>query len=70
VNVFLTCDQLEALTGYKKPKLQRDWLATNGYHFDVRGDGRPAVLTSQVEARQQVRERVASTVAASRKRHE
>lgn len=50
--MFLTPTELEALTGYKKPKLQRDWLLKNGYRFDVRADGRASVLASQVTARQ------------------
>ena len=50
--MFLTPDELEQLTGYKKPKLQRDWLLKNGYRFDVRVDGRASVLASQVAARQ------------------
>jgi hypothetical protein len=50
--MFLTAEQLEALTGYRKPALQRRWLLHNGYTFDVRADGRPAVLVAQVEARQ------------------
>ena len=49
--MFLTADDIEALTGYKKPKLQRRWLLDHGYRFEVRADGRPAVLASQVEAR-------------------
>jgi len=50
--MFLTADNLRELTGYRKPKLQRRWLAQNGYKFDVRGDGRPAVLVDQVNVRQ------------------
>jgi hypothetical protein len=50
--VFLTPNELEQLTGYRKPKLQRDWLVKNGYRFDVRVDGRASVLASQVAARQ------------------
>jgi hypothetical protein len=52
--MFLTADDLEALTGYKKKALQRRWLADHGYRFEVRADGRAAVLASQVEARQGV----------------
>jgi hypothetical protein len=52
--MFLTADELEALTGYKKKALQRRWLVDHGYRFDVRADGRAAVLASQVEARQGV----------------
>jgi hypothetical protein len=50
--VFLTAADLEQLTGYKKPALQRRWLIKNGYRFDVRADGRASVLSSQVMARQ------------------
>ena len=61
--MFLSSDDLRALTGYTKPALQRRWLLTNGYRFDVRADGRPAVLVSQVEQRQAARaERFTSDV--------
>ena len=61
--MFLSADDLRALTGYVKPALQRRWLLANGYKFDVRADGRPAVLVSQVEQRQAVRaEHVTSDV--------
>jgi hypothetical protein len=50
--MFLTKNDIEALTGYKKPALQRRWLVENGYSFDVRADARPAVLADQVRARQ------------------
>jgi hypothetical protein len=56
--VFLSPEDVEALTGYRKPALQRRWLVANGYRFDVRADGRPALLRSQVEARQHVAARV------------
>jgi hypothetical protein len=51
-DMFLSADDLRALTGYAKPSLQRRWLLEHGYRFDVRADGRPAVLVAQVEARQ------------------
>jgi hypothetical protein len=51
--MFMTPEQLEQLSGYVKPALQRRWLAANGFRFEVRADGRPAVLVSQVESRQQ-----------------
>jgi hypothetical protein len=50
--MFMTPEQLQQLSGYAKPALQRRWLAANGYRFDVRADGRPAVLVTQVESRQ------------------
>lgn len=52
---FLTPAELVDLTGYKRPASQRRWLVDNGYHFDVRGDGRPALLRAQVEQRQRVK---------------
>ena len=58
--MFLSTEDLEALTGYRKPALQRRWLVANGYRFDVRADGRPALLRSQVEARQLSAPHVAS----------
>jgi len=51
VSRFLTKDDLVSLTGYKRAAEQRRWLIKNGYAFDVRGDGRPALLWGQVEAR-------------------
>ena len=50
--MFLTADQLRDLTGYKKPALQRRWLADNGFSFEVRSDGRPIVSRSYYENRQ------------------
>ena len=49
--IFLSTDETQELTGYKKPALQRKWLAKNGYSFDVRGDGRPVVSVAHYEAR-------------------
>ena len=50
--MFLSKEELEQLTGYKKPTLQLRWLVDNNYRFDVRADGRPAVLREQVHQRQ------------------
>lgn len=49
--MFLTPIQIEQLTGRRKPALQRKWLLEHGYRFEVRADGRPAVLAAAVEAR-------------------
>jgi hypothetical protein len=49
--MFLTAQQLEELTGYVPGKLQCKWLAANGYSFDVRKDGRPALSRANFEAR-------------------
>ena len=50
--MFLTRAELEELTGRKQAAAQRRWLMDNGYKFDVRADGRPAVLLEQVQLRQ------------------
>ena len=50
--MFLSSDDLRGLTGYQKPALQRRWLLANGYRFDVRKDGSPALLAAQVQIKQ------------------
>lgn len=50
--MFMTNDQLKEMTGYRRHASQIEWLTTNGYHFDVRSDGRPNVLVEQVRERQ------------------
>ena len=45
----MTPTELLELTGYKKPALQRRWLAEHGYRFDVRADGRAVALTAAIE---------------------
>lgn len=47
--MFLTREELIELTGYKLGKKQCKWLARNGYKFDVRADGRPAVARALFE---------------------
>ena len=49
---FLTHSELSEMTGYKARSKQVGWLVENGYHFDVRSDGRPNVLVEQVHERQ------------------
>ena len=48
---FLTQLDLQQLTGYRRPSAQIRWLSHNGYGFDIRADGRPAVLAEQVASR-------------------
>jgi hypothetical protein len=48
--VFLTNNELQQLTGYQKPTLQRRWLVDNGYSFDVRRDGKPVVSRCHYES--------------------
>lgn len=50
--MFLTYSDLVEMTGYRSPRKMADWLAANGYEFDVRSDGRPNVLREQVLERQ------------------
>lgn len=49
--MFLSPEQIEQLTGYRKAALQRQWLINNGYSFDVRADGRPVVSKAHYESR-------------------
>ncbi len=51
MTLFLTPTDLQDLTGFKRPTAQRRWLTRNGYRFDVRGDGRPAVLVEEVRSK-------------------
>lgn len=50
--MFLTDEQIAEMTGYRSHRKQAEWLATNGYSFDVRSDGRPNVLIQQIVERQ------------------
>ena len=50
--IFLSSADLFEMTGYRSLRRQRQWLADNGYQFDVRSDGRPNVLIRQVLERQ------------------
>ena len=52
MSIFLSVEELQELTGYQKPALQRRWLMQNGYQFDVRADAHPVVLEAQVRFRQ------------------
>jgi len=48
---FLSREDLQWLTGYKRPADQRKWLVKSGYRFEVNADGVPVVLWSHVERR-------------------
>ncbi len=50
INMFLSREELEALTGYKIKSKQRAWLIDNGFRFSVRCDGFPCVLRTHVES--------------------
>ena len=47
--MFLNKYQLQEMTGYKQHAAQIRWLADNGFHFKIRGDGRPNELIRHVE---------------------
>ena len=51
MNTFLMPEEIQELTGYQKPTLQRKWLLDNGYPFDVRCDGYPVVGRAYYEGR-------------------
>jgi len=52
--MFLTIDEIIALTDRKQPSRQIEWLRQNGYPFEVGATGRPKVLRIIVEQRHQV----------------
>ena len=45
--MFLTADELEQLTGLKRPSAQAKWLSTRGWRFDTRADGKVVVLEAE-----------------------
>ena len=47
--IFLVPEEIQELTGYKKPAYQKRWLAKRGYPFDVRCDGHPVVCRAYYE---------------------
>jgi hypothetical protein len=47
--MYQTPEDLERLTGYKRPSAQIRWLQTNGFTFTVNGLGDPVVATAEVE---------------------
>ncbi len=49
--MFLTADELRALTGYKLPAFQLRWLADHGYRHEVSAGGKPVVARSFVESK-------------------
>lgn len=46
--IFLTQDELKALTDFKISKAQIRWLKNNAYPFEVGASGKPKVLRSLV----------------------
>jgi len=46
--MFLTGEQLEALTGLRQAAAQRRWLLRQSIPFRERADGRPSVLVADI----------------------
>ena len=49
--MFISSDELQELTGYKRPADQRRWLRHRGWAFEVRGDGTNCVLLEEARSR-------------------
>jgi hypothetical protein len=49
--MFLTKDEMAALTGYERPAVQSRWLRENSFPFILGGDGHPKVLRQVVISR-------------------
>jgi hypothetical protein len=47
--MFLSPEEIEVLTGYRRWSAQRRWLSEHGYRHDVAGSGRPVLLRAEVE---------------------
>lgn len=47
--LFLTCDEINTLTGFKTPARQVDWLRTKGWRFEINGNRRPIVARKYAE---------------------
>ena len=59
--MFLTDDEIESLTGYKRPADQRRWLSSRGWAFEVRADGKNRVLIEEATSRMLTRQRTGKT---------
>lgn len=45
--MFLTCAEIERLTGKKRPSAQIRWLRKRGYKIEVNGLGDPIVAVAE-----------------------
>lgn len=50
-SLFLTRDELAEMSGRKQRSKVCEWLAGNGYKFEVAADGWPKVLRAALDAR-------------------
>lgn len=51
MSLTLTPDELQDLTGYRRPSGQREWLQERTWVFEVDAKGRPKVLRSYAEGK-------------------
>lgn len=49
--MFLSPQEIEQLTGKKRPSAQVRWLRDRGYKIEVNGLGRPVVMVAEVNRR-------------------
>ncbi|WP_115616771.1 DUF4224 domain-containing protein [Chromobacterium vaccinii] len=49
--MFLSDEEIQALTGRKRVTLQREWLTLRGWLHEVNAAGRPVVLRAYAESR-------------------
>lgn len=49
--MFLTDEELETLTGYKRPADQRKWLTEHHWVFETARTGRPRILQDYAKNR-------------------
>jgi hypothetical protein len=47
--VLLTQDEVQALTGYKRPSYQCAWLRERGWTFELGADGRPRIAREHAQ---------------------
>lgn len=50
-SMFLSAEEIIALTGRKRVHLQREWLTLRGWRFEENAAGRPVILRSYAEQR-------------------
>jgi hypothetical protein len=51
VSLFLSSEEVEALTDRLQPKRQIAWLSQHGWRFEVGASGRPKIARSYYESR-------------------
>lgn len=54
VSLFLTNDELQELTGYKRGSDQARWLRAQGYYVETNARGVPRITQKQVDEKRQV----------------